>query len=69
MLAARLLLAPLQAATSAAWTVSIGPWVLPPQAWMPAALIVGALAVRTHIRARAARPDRTVSSRMGPGPD
>lgn len=48
------LFVPLQAAGSA-WTVSFGPWSLPPQAWLPATALIGALALRA--RARSYRSD------------
>ncbi|MCG8469439.1 MAG: hypothetical protein MJB57_14740 [Gemmatimonadetes bacterium] len=43
------LLLPLQAAGSA-WTVQFGPWSLPPQAWLPATALIGAVALRTRAR-------------------
>ena len=43
------LIVPLQAAGSA-WTVQFGPWSLPPQAWLPATALIGAMALRTRAR-------------------
>ena len=47
------LLIPIQAVASA-WTVQVGPWSLPLQAWLPATALIGAIALRT--RARSFRP-------------
>jgi hypothetical protein len=60
MIAAHLFV-PLQAVGSA-WSVQLGPWNLPPQAWLPATALIGALALRT--RARALRD----AHRRGPSP-
>ncbi len=49
------LLGPLQAAGSA-WTVQFGPWILPPQAWLPATALIGALALRARARANRRLP-------------
>jgi len=43
------LFVPLQAAGSV-WTVQFGPWNLPPQAWLPATALIGAVALRTRAR-------------------
>jgi hypothetical protein len=32
------------------WTVQIGPWSLPPVAWMPATAVIGAWALRVRSR-------------------
>ncbi|MDX1393740.1 MAG: hypothetical protein R3195_05095 [Gemmatimonadota bacterium] len=41
--------------TAGTWSVQFGPWNLPPQAWMPATALIGALALRTRARALAGR--------------
>lgn len=32
------------------WTVQVGPWSLPPQAWVPATALIGGLALRVRAR-------------------
>ena len=41
--------------TVGSWTVQFGPWNLPPQAWMPATAVIGAIALRTRSRSLAGR--------------
>ena len=53
MIASGIIVPLLQAAGS--WSVQFGPWNLPPQAWMPATALIGALALRTRARALAGR--------------
>lgn len=36
--------------TAGSWTVQLGPWILPPQAWLPATALIGAIALRTRAR-------------------
>ena len=43
--------------TAGTWSVQFGPWILPPQAWMPATALIGALALRTRARSLAGRVD------------
>lgn len=59
----------LQGAASA-WSVPFGPWSLPPQAWMPAAALIGAVALRTRARAAKGgevRADAQRDPRIGHG--
>jgi len=32
------------------WTVQVGPWTLPPHAWVPATALIGGLALRVRAR-------------------
>ena len=43
------------------WSVQIGPWSLPPVAWMPATAVIGAWALRTRKRAISTRDPSTAS--------
>ena len=44
------------------WSVQIGPWSLPPVAWMPATAVIGAWALRTRKRAITTRDSRTAEA-------
>jgi len=49
MLSSEIFIPLLQSAGS--WSVQVGPWSLPPVAWMPATAVIGAWAIRTRQRA------------------
>jgi len=49
MLSSQIFIPLLQSAGS--WSVQVGPWSLPPVAWMPATAVIGAWAIRTRQRA------------------
>lgn len=36
--------------TTGTWTVQVGPWTLPPLAWVPATALIGGLALRVRSR-------------------
>lgn len=36
--------------TAGTWTVQVGPWALPPQAWVPATALIGGFALRVRAR-------------------
>lgn len=56
MLSSQIFIPLLQSAGT--WTVQIGPWSLPPVAWMPATAVIGAWALRVRSRSNPIRDAR-----------